>query len=81
MIKDIFILKGLFNILNFILNLFLDDIEKHLKRPISVSFEIPYFSVSGIQVRYLKITEKSGYEAIPWVRYITQNGDFNIRIL
>jgi AP-1 complex subunit mu len=31
--------------------------------------------VSGIQVRYLKIVEKSGYQALPWVRYITQNGD------
>jgi len=61
--------------------LFIDETEKHLKRPISVSFEIPYFTVSGIQVRYLKITEKSGYEAVPWVRYITQNGDYNIRIL
>lgn len=27
-----------------------------------------------IQVRYLKIIEKSGYQALPWVRYITQNG-------
>lgn len=26
------------------------------------------------QVRYLKIIEKSGYQALPWVRYITQNG-------
>ena len=25
------------------------------KAPISVKFEIPYFTVSGIQVRYLKI--------------------------
>ncbi|MEQ2199487.1 hypothetical protein XENOCAPTIV_030454, partial [Xenoophorus captivus] len=25
-------------------------------------------------VRYLKIIEKSGYQALPWVRYITQNG-------
>jgi len=32
-----------------------------LKIPIQVKFEIPYFSVSGIQVRYLKIVEKSGY--------------------
>eukprot|EP01101_Sappina_pedata_P002928 TRINITY_DN1313_c0_g1_i2.p1 TRINITY_DN1313_c0_g1~~TRINITY_DN1313_c0_g1_i2.p1 ORF type:complete len:450 (+),score=165.94 TRINITY_DN1313_c0_g1_i2:155-1504(+) len=31
--------------------------------PITVKFEIPYFTVSGIQVRYLKITEKSGYQA------------------
>lgn len=27
------------------------------KRPINVKFEIPYFTTSGIQVRYLKITE------------------------
>ena len=27
-----------------------------------------------MQVRYLKIIEKSGYQALPWVRYITQNG-------
>jgi AP-1 complex subunit mu len=50
------------------------------KAPISVKFEIPYFTVSGIQVRYLKIMEKSGYQALPWVRYITQNGDYQIRM-
>jgi len=47
--------------------------------PISVNFEIPYFTVSGIQVRYLKIIEKSGYPAIPWVRYITKSGDYQIK--
>uniref|UniRef100_A0A673IKR7 Adaptor related protein complex 1 subunit mu 3 n=1 Tax=Sinocyclocheilus rhinocerous TaxID=307959 RepID=A0A673IKR7_9TELE len=49
------------------------------KRPITVKFEIPYFTVSGIQVRYLKIIEKSGYQALPWVRYITQSGDYQLR--
>ncbi|XP_062251928.1 adaptor related protein complex 1 subunit mu 3 isoform X2 [Platichthys flesus] len=49
------------------------------KRPITVNFEIPYFTVSGIQVRYLKIIEKSGYQALPWVRYITQSGDYQLR--
>ncbi|CAG9797429.1 unnamed protein product [Chironomus riparius] len=49
------------------------------KPPIQVRFEIPYFTVSGIQVRYLKIIEKSGYQALPWVRYITQNGDYQLR--
>jgi AP-1 complex subunit mu len=48
--------------------------------PISVKFEIPYFTVSGIQVRYLKIIERSGYQALPWVRYITQSGDYQIRV-
>lgn len=48
--------------------------------PIAVKFEIPYFTVSGIQVRYLKIIEKSGYQALPWVRYITANGDYQLRM-
>ena len=30
------------------------------------------------QVRYLKIIEKSGYQALPWVRYITQNGGTSV---
>nr|XP_051694035.1 AP-1 complex subunit mu-2 [Oryctolagus cuniculus] len=47
--------------------------------PIGVKFEIPYFTVSGIQVRYMKIIEKSGYQALPWVRYITQSGDYQLR--
>jgi len=50
------------------------------KIPISLNFEIPYFTVSGINVRYLKIVERSGYAALPWVRYITQNGDYTIRM-
>ncbi|KAI9230326.1 MAG: Mu homology domain-containing protein [Piptocephalis tieghemiana] len=48
--------------------------------PMSVKFEIPYFTTSGIQVRYLKVVEKSGYQALPWVRYITQNGDYQLRM-
>ncbi|KAK9450848.1 Mu homology domain-containing protein [Limtongia smithiae] len=52
------------------------------KRPISVKFEIPYFTMSGIQVRYLKITEpKLQYPSLPWVRYITKSGDdYTIRL-
>lgn len=48
--------------------------------PITVKFEIPYFTVSGIQVRYLKVVERSGYQALPWVRYITQSGDYQLRL-
>jgi len=54
--------------------------ENQKKPPISVKFEIPYFTTSGIQVRYLKVVEKSGYQAFPWVRYITQNGDYHLRM-
>mmetsp|Transcript_22206 Transcript_22206/g.25713 ORF Transcript_22206/g.25713 Transcript_22206/m.25713 type:complete len:434 (+) Transcript_22206:28-1329(+) len=50
------------------------------RKPICVKFEIPYFTASGFQVRYLKVTEpKLNYEALPWVRYITQSGDYQIR--
>ncbi|CAG9331113.1 unnamed protein product [Blepharisma stoltei] len=58
-----------------------EDRNRFQKIPIRLIFEIPYFTVSGIQVRYLKIIEKSGYQALPWVRYITQNGDYQIRML
>jgi len=54
--------------------------ENSWKAPIGVKFEIPYFTVSGIQVRYLKIIERSGYQALPWVRYITANGDYQLRM-
>ena len=55
-----------------------DDPDK--RPPISITYEIPYFTISGIQVRYLKVIEKSGYQALPWVRYITQNGDYHLRL-
>lgn len=57
-----------------------DDGGDKWKAPIEVKFEIPYFTVSGLQVRYLKIIEKSGYQALPWVRYITMNGNYQLRM-
>ncbi|SCU88940.1 LADA_0E12860g1_1 [Lachancea dasiensis] len=55
----------------------MNDIEvPKAKRPIEVKFQIPYFTTSGIQVRYLKVHEpKLQYQSYPWVRYITQSGD------
>jgi AP-1 complex subunit mu len=51
------------------------------KRPISVKFEIPYFTTSGIQVRYLKIIEpKLQYPSLPWVRYISCASDYHVRL-
>jgi len=55
--------------------------EAERKPPVRVRFEIPYFTVSGIQVKYLKIFEKSGYTALPWVRYIAKSGDYQIRMV
>lgn len=56
------------------------DYDKYRKRPVSVQFEIPYYTLSGINVRYLKIREKTGYQALSWVRYLAKNGEVNIRI-
>jgi len=57
-----------------------DDGPAQKKAPIQVKYEIPYFTVSGVQVRYLKVIEKSGYQALPWVRYITRSGNYEFRI-
>ena len=40
---------------------------------------MPYYTVSGLQVRYLKVVEKSGYQSFPWVRYMTFAGDYCFR--
>ncbi|RWW28500.1 hypothetical protein BHE74_00011933 [Ensete ventricosum] len=61
-----------------------EDAIPERKAPVRVKFEIPYFTISGIQVllvRYLKIIEKSGYQALPWVRYITMAGEYELRLI
>lgn len=59
-----------------------DTNNTKVKKPVQVKFQIPYFTTSGIQIRYLKINEPTlQYKSYPWVRYITQNGDdYTIRI-
>ncbi len=54
--------------------------NNYKKMPTNVKFEIPFFTVSGFQVRYLKIVDRSGYKASPWVKYLTKNGDYQIRM-
>jgi AP-1 complex subunit mu len=54
--------------------------ENATKAPICVKFDIPYFTVRGTQFCSLKIIEKWGYSALPWVRYITANGDYQLRM-
>jgi len=53
--------------------------EEETKRPIQVAFEIPFFTVSGLRVQYLKVFEKSNYQAVTWVRYLTTNGTYEFR--
>lgn len=50
-----------------------------LPRP-QAEFQVPMFTSSGVQVRFLKVYDKSGYLTKRWVRYITRAGHYQIRI-
>jgi AP-2 complex subunit mu-1 len=55
--------------------------EKAWNRPpISLDFQVPMFTGSGLRVRYLRIQDKSGYKPTKWIRYITKAGDYQHRI-
>ena len=55
------------------------NVSTYKTQPVRVMFDIPYYTLSGLNVRYLKIKEKSNYQALSWVRYIARNGEFVIR--
>jgi len=48
--------------------------------PITMDFQVPMFAASGLHVRFLKVFEKSNYQTIKWVRYITKAGTYQHRI-
>jgi len=49
--------------------------------PISVSFEIPMYNVSNLQVRYLRIMEQNKkYNPYRWVRYVTRSQSYICRL-
>lgn len=48
--------------------------------PINLEFHVPMFTSSGLRVRFLRIVERSGYDTIKWVRYMTRAGTYSIRI-
>ncbi len=48
--------------------------------PITMEFQVPMFTSSGLHVRFLKVVEHSGYNTVKWVRYITRAGQYQIRI-
>ena len=54
--------------------------EKAWSRPpITVEFQVPMFTASGLHVMFLRVHERSGYNTIKWVRYITRAGQYQIR--
>ena len=56
----------------------LSQLSKESLGPISLSFEIPMYSVSNMQVRYLRISE-TGPTPHRWVRYVTQSLSYVVR--
>lgn len=54
--------------------------KKWSRPPIGLNFQVPMFTASGLHVRFLKVFEKSNYQAVKWVRYITQAGVYESRI-
>lgn len=49
--------------------------------PIQLEFQIFMFTASGLHVRFLKVFEKSrSYVANKWVKYITQGGEYHIKV-
>ena len=51
-----------------------------VRPPISLDFQVLMFSSSGLVVRYLRIFEKSNYNTIKWVRYMSKAGSYQFRI-
>lgn len=48
--------------------------------PIDVDFQVLMFTSSGLIVRFLKVFEKSNYQSVKWVRYLTKaDGGYQIR--
>jgi AP-2 complex subunit mu-1 len=48
--------------------------------PITIEFQVPMFTGSGLRVRFMRIQEKSGYKPKKWIRYISRAGDYAHRI-
>lgn len=51
-----------------------------VRPPINMDFQIPMISASGVQVRFLKVYEKSSYQTSRWVKYLTKSGEYQIKI-
>mmetsp|Transcript_28396 Transcript_28396/g.49980 ORF Transcript_28396/g.49980 Transcript_28396/m.49980 type:complete len:432 (+) Transcript_28396:154-1449(+) len=49
-----------------------------VRPPIIVEFQVPMYCSSGLHVRFLQVL--ASYKPVKWVRYITQAGQYQIRI-
>lgn len=54
--------------------------KQWVRPPITMSFDVPQFTSSGLRVRFLKVIEKANYKPIKWIRYLTRAGSYQHRI-
>ena len=47
--------------------------------PIVMDFQVPMYSASGVQVRFLRVYEKSSYQTNRYVKYHTKSGEYTMR--
>lgn len=59
------------------------DVSSNLKitQPIVAEFRVAQLSASGLQLTYLKVIDKSDYHTERWIRYLTRNGKYEIRMV
>lgn len=50
------------------------------KPSITLDFTMEMYSASGLAVNFLKVSEKSNYRTMKWVKYTTQAGSYEIRL-
>eukprot|EP00933_Yihiella_yeosuensis_P038470 TRINITY_DN32404_c0_g1_i1.p1 TRINITY_DN32404_c0_g1~~TRINITY_DN32404_c0_g1_i1.p1 ORF type:complete len:430 (-),score=60.93 TRINITY_DN32404_c0_g1_i1:221-1510(-) len=54
--------------------------KQWVRPPITMEFDVPQFTASGLRVRFLKVQEKSNYKTVKWIRYLTRAGSYQHRI-
>lgn len=54
--------------------------KQWVRPPITMAFDVPQFTASGLRVRFLKVQEKSNYKPVKWIRYLTKAGAYEHRI-
>ena len=50
------------------------------KPPVSIDFQVPMFTASGLRVRFLRVIDRTNYKPLKWIRYMTKAGSYSHRI-
>ncbi|MGL5029814.1 MAG: hypothetical protein ACRC5V_00140 [Aeromonas sp.] len=55
------------------------DLKDWKRPPITVRFELPLFTASGVEVQSVDIVSREGYSPNKWMRSLTQAGNYAIK--